>query len=171
MRFSLFALLAVVTLLALSLAMIIPHGIFGLVLLLPHLLAVVSIALLIRRARWIIASLIAGAYVACWAATGFFGVPNVRDDIRSQVSGMRHAHPHDHGELQRVDYDPNMDDSKPHPKIPWYFVGNESSPCPFVATVDYGFMSAPLSGGGGKVYVVWFFGYKWIVNERYYWSS
>ncbi|MHC4406880.1 MAG: hypothetical protein ACYTG0_45265 [Planctomycetota bacterium] len=171
MRFSLFAFLAAATLLAISLAMIIPHGFFGVVLLLPHILAVVSVALLIRRTRWLIASLVAATYITCWAATGVLGVPNVRDDIRSQVTRKRYAHPRDHGVLKRVDYDPVIDDSKPYVEAPWHFVGNESSPCPFVVTVDYSFMSNPSHGGGGKVYILWFFGYQWIINARFYWSS
>jgi hypothetical protein len=73
--------------------------------------------------------------------------------------------------MQPVAYDPMMNDSKPDAQIPWYFVGQGSSPCPFVVAVDYGYMSAPTSGGGGKAYVVWLFGYQRIVWEHFHWSS
>jgi hypothetical protein len=167
----LFGLLVAVTLIAALLAMTMAHGFVGVVLLLPHLLVIVIFTSLVRYGRWRLALLVAAAFGACWVTTIFFGLPDVRDDVRIQIAGRRHSHLGDHGPLQRVSYDPMMDDSKPRATIPWYFVGNESSPCPFVATVDYGYMSAPTSGGGGKVYVAWLFGYKWIVSERLYWTS
>ena len=59
----------------------------------------------------------------------------------------------------------------PDVEEPWHFVGDAFSPCPFIVTVDYGVMAAPLLGGGGRVYAVWLFGYKQMVHDQLIWSS
>jgi hypothetical protein len=171
MRYSLFLLLALVTLLAACFAMYVPHGLFGVVLLLPHAVIVGLIARFFRRARWLLALTGAVAYVVLWISTWVFGIAPSREHVIVTLSQTGQRYPDNFSSFARLDYDPIRSSSADYVEPPWKFFGNESSPCPFVVTVDYGIMVAPMFGGGGKVYVVWFFGYTWEVKTLFYWSS
>ncbi len=171
MRFSLLTLLTLVTLLAACFAMFMAHGWFGIVLLLPHLAIIASVVLLVHNRRWTIAATCPLAYLGLWVLTALAGVQAVSDDVRSRLTGMRNIHPVDHGPLKPLTYDPMLDDRVSDVRPPWHFVGNEAVPCPFIVTVDYGWMSAPTSGSGGKAYCLWFFGYKLWIKDRSLWLS
>ena len=116
--------MALVTLIAMCFAMFMPHGWFGIVLLLPHLAIVISVVLLVRYRRRVTAIICASTYLGLWALTAFYGVQAVRGDMRSKLIRLRYFHPCDHGLLKPLTYDPTLDDSKPHVEPPWHFVGD-----------------------------------------------
>ena len=168
MRFSLLNLLATVTLLVVCLAMYMPHGWFGIVLLLPHLGFVIALIRLYRKRRWRMVGLCVISYLGLWLLTASIAVQAVRQDMQARLAEL---HATKHGPLKTLDYDPVLDDSRPSVEPPWYFLGNETAPCPFIVTVDYGCMLGRLFGSGGKAYYFWFFGYKFWFRDHFLWNS
>ena len=87
MRFSLLALFASVTVVAAALALILQHGLFGILFLVPHV-SIVVIAASMRKWKWA-PSLCIVTYLLLWAATAVFGIPAVRKEAEASVLGLR----------------------------------------------------------------------------------
>jgi hypothetical protein len=167
-RYSLLALFIAITLSSVVVAITLAHGFFGLLLLLPHIAVTIGIALLLRRKLIAFATLLATFYCSLWAATAFFGVPQIREQLRTIVK--THENPY-FGDLQQLKFDPILSDMHNQVSPPWHFVGNESVPCPLVVVADYGWMAAPTDGQGGRSYFLWLFGYDVKIRHRLLWLS
>ena len=163
-RYSLRFLFAVVTIVAALLAFTQMHGLFGIVLLAPHVgIFVLTKTLWLRRRVAAHAVLI--VYLASWLATYQFGTSQIRNHV---LSGAKHS-----DGMKILDYDPVLDRSPTHeePPPPWLFVGNRSTPCPFVVSIEYGSQLAHLLGSGHHTYVFWIFGYEHAFHDRVTWNS
>jgi hypothetical protein len=160
MRFTLLSLLAFVTILSAALAVVIAYGVVGAVLCIPHFGAFVLILGILRRRHGSVAAIIGASYIACWFITGALGAPGVRERVAAQLMEERFA-----SETVLLSHEPQLETCPP-----WLFVGNESSPCPFVVRVDYGLMQSPPWGCGGTIYVGWFFGYTYVISENMRWT-
>ena len=173
MRYSLASLLTAITLFAAGLGMYVPYGWLGILLLAPHLLTLFGVWWFVKRGKWLIAGIVFSLYATSWSATAFFGIPQVHEDVRSQIwSGI---HNHRFGELKEVDHDPILESVRFNVaskiKPPWYFVGNGFSPCPFVLTVDYGINRGGLNGEGYRLFHFWCFGFRKVFSGQFLWSS
>lgn len=51
------------------------------------------------------------------------------------------------GSVQFLDYDPYRTDFANEPDTEWHFIGNGSSPCPFIVSVDWGHYFRPFFAG------------------------
>lgn len=168
-QFHLWHLFVLILIVSVGCSTVIPHGLFGIVLLLPHVFAIACVVLPAIRARWIVALLIASAYVTVWFATWLFGIAQVRDKTISLLVG-RIGHGRDPAEWTQLDYEPRSGEFRDDIEPPWYFVGNESSPCPFVVALDVASMGK-VFGGGERAYVFWFFGHTWYMKSTPRWWS
>jgi hypothetical protein len=169
-QFSLSALLIAVTSCAIGVALWLPYDWMGLLLALPHVAALVVVGVLIRRSQWGWSAVVATIYLSSWGATAYFGAARVRDDFARRLRENRHIRWRFES-ATRLNYDPIVEDHLPDVKAPWWFVGHEVAPCPFVVAVDYGWMAGHTNGNGGRLYVFWFFGYKHSVYEQFLWTS
>ncbi|MDX1946596.1 MAG: hypothetical protein SFU86_14435 [Pirellulaceae bacterium] len=173
MRYSLASLLVTIAVLAAGLGVYVPYGWLGVLLLVPHLLTLFGFWWLVKRRKWRIAGTIFFLYTTSWTATAYFGIPQVREDVRSQIWSRENNHRF--GELKQVGHEPMMkwidDGNSPRVKPPWSFVGNGWSPCPFVVTMDYGTFRGLTDGEGYKRLYVWCFGYRWHWYSKMLWLS
>ena len=105
------------------------------------------------------------AILVSWILTWQVGEPDVASHVKTML-----APPPQSVELAG---DPHFDLDVKSPDAPWHFIGNTSSPCPFVVGVDWSVYVGPLCGTGGRSYFLWFFGYKYHLPhlDSYYWMS
>jgi hypothetical protein len=165
MRYSLLTLNLVVAIAAVSVASFVRHGSLGFAFVLPHLVVLLAVPMLIRRNRPMLASMVTIAYLACWAVTAIYGSRSVTDQYRRQIV-ERFAH----RDLKSLGWDPMYVDFGRKPAAPWYFVGNESSPCPFLVSVDIAVHDG-VFGVGETCYCVWCLGPVWTIRSRLNWNS
>lgn len=118
-----------VALLAIVLSMIVKHGLLGILLVLPPLMIVSWCSAMVEIGRLRAAMVGFVIYAACWLATGWIGVPMLRQKFDRDISIERN-----------------------------YYIRNTYSPCPFVVTFEYRF-DEPASEWYGRVYMFWCFGY------------
>ena len=102
-------------------------------------------------------------YLGMWSLTASWGVRDVTESTASNFPE----------ESTRLDHDPNRVTSSNWTDPPWHFVGNGSSPCPFVVGVDYGSQVGHLAGTCERIYFFWFFGFKHHISGlgELYWLS
>jgi hypothetical protein len=167
MRYSLRILLGIVAAIAVALGAI---KSLGIALLVPHAIVVSCLVWLVRRAQWRYTAWTIAVYLGAWLVTASVGVPIVREQVRTRLLAV---HPRELGGLRHLDYDPMVDETRNWIAPPWIFVGNATAPCPFVVTVDYGMLSAPLLGDGGRAYFIWIPipGYEFHIETEWSWIS
>jgi hypothetical protein len=118
-----------------------------------------------RRVR---GSLLAIAAVLCfWGLTATWDVSDVVATVHQNAQGLNQ----ELGPLNRLDFDPDVQPSLSEKKMPWYFVGNASSPFPFIVAVDFAYAVGSTAGQRSRGYVFWFFGLKLPVYQRVDWMS
>jgi hypothetical protein len=102
-----------------------------------------------------------------WIFTATWGVRDVTAYFDDAASGLDGPDRH----VQRLYLDPDI---RPYPakrQMPWYFVGNASSPCPFVVAIDAAYQVALLAGQRTRYYVFWFSGIKVPIYDQTAWVS
>ncbi len=116
--------------------------------------------------RRIIVVLLIG--VPCvWLLTATWGVSDVVAAIDRGAQGLNT----ELGPLRRLDFDPDVRPSRGESKMPWYFIGNASSPFPCIIAVDFAYQVAPTAGQRSRVYFFWCFGLKLGFHHRVDWMS
>ena len=163
MRFSLQLLFATIAFIAAVFAITPRHGLFGLVLLVPHAMAFATVFSLWARRR-VIAVTCFVVYVSSWGITHHFGTLSIRQSLTSSMRQTTVG-------IQELDYDPVLDDSRSHVSPPWMYVGHASSPCPFVVSVEHASRLAPSMGNGHDTYFVWCFGHSFVLRNYVTWLS
>jgi hypothetical protein len=152
MRFSLRSLIAVVVIAAIMSAFVATHGLFGMVLVLPHLILLAVVVLLNRRAHRLVASLVAGVYLACWGLTIAYGTQAATEHCLNRL------HFDSTARLTRDPYeghDALEFTPSPAPTPPWFFVGMESAPSPFVVVMKVSCEDETGTGFGETAYFLW----------------
>jgi hypothetical protein len=175
-RYRISTLLIVTTILAGFLAMFVQYGPLGVPFFLPHAVVIGLCVGLARRRRRIAAGIIAATYAVCWLLTGVWGVPSTCGEIESQLKGESETHTPRLPIPTRIAYSSPLDNpfsdwSIPDDEPPWYYVGGESAPCPFVVTLEYGYMNEFHSGFGGQIYYFWIVGYRLGTLESFSWTA
>ena len=170
-RVSLRGLLASFLVVSATLAVLSVHGLYGIVLLLPPVLAATAIVCLLYKARRFSAAIAFGIYLAVWAVTAIYGVADVERKIAARLKTNHGENLTDGDQFQRLSANSLEDHGLENVEPPWYYVSNGMSPCPLIVNVDWGIMAAPTSGTGGRVYVLWLFGYRVSVHETTHWNS
>jgi hypothetical protein len=99
-----------------------------------------------------------------WGITAKWAVSDV---VSFADRSLRSMNP----EFNRIDFDPDIKPSLREKKEPWYFIGNASTPFPFIVAVDYALRIGPLAGQRSRAYVFWFFGLKIPIHETLVWMS
>ena len=120
-----------------------------------------------RRFRFSVRSL----WISITAICAYFGISSltitwgVHDVVETAVAQCDTSG-------KRLDHDPYRSPGL-SPDPPWYFVGNGSSPCPFIVGVDWGVLHAPMAGTGGRSYFLWFLGVECRIPffDKFYWIS
>jgi hypothetical protein len=168
MRYSLLMLFAVITLVALVLAMMRMYGYFGIVLCIPHVATVGVVIYLLRHQRRKAALITAAIYLGLWGLTALVGVPHVREHVNQRIVAQHHKHFSEDGESQRLQNDLAVDGWPLRAKSPWHYVGNAHSPCPLIVVVDHAMMHYPF-GSGGTSYFVWLFGHDIFIRGGLRW--
>lgn len=174
MRFSLFALLVGVAVIALITRLVSAHGAFGLALALPHFLLGVLIVALVRRERIKTAAIVVLAYVTMWGGTAIFGAHHARDFLQAEILAMRQSYHGDPGPPTRIEYDAFLEefnDSHSLVKPPWYFVGRAEVPCPCVIATYSSWRYGGTAGGGGISYFFWYGSAPQRFRHRWRWIS
>ncbi|MBS0206715.1 MAG: hypothetical protein JSS49_27880 [Planctomycetes bacterium] len=112
--------------------------------------------------------LLAIAIVFCfWGLTATWGIADVVATAHQSAQGLNQ----ELGPLNRLDFDPDVRPSLGEKKMPWYFVGNASSPFPFIVAVDFVYAVGSTAGQRSREYIFWFFGLKLPVYQRVDWMS
>ena len=102
-----------------------------------------------------------------WLATAIWGIDDVTEDAAQKLPRLLSPH----GPVTRLDSDPDARFGFKFPETPWYYVGNASSPLPFVVAIDVVYQAAPLAGQRSRYYVLWLFGLKIPLHQEGVWVS
>ena len=165
MRFSVFLLLILMTIICVFLAMFSRHGYFGLILLMPHAFAVWLLTITIRRSEYVRAKSIVTLFLLSWGFTAFFGVPDTQMRMASNINN----HFANCRRLKKNPFHQGSDFETGEP--PWFYVDNGGSPCPFMIYSEWGVMAGPLSGSGGRSYQLWVPGFSVEIHNHVHWNS
>ena len=119
------------------------------------------------RRRRFVAAILCLTIALGWLLSATWGV----NDVTSWAHRASQAIEAPDRDLQRLDFDPDV---RPHPygkRVPWYYVGNASSPCPFVVAIDCAHQVGPTAGQRSRYYVLWLFGFKLPIHQSVDWMS
>lgn len=122
------------------------------------------VALIQRRYVALLGIVLAGV---AWLLTATWGVQQVEHEVT--VMMPRDIAPH--GPVSRVLEDPDGPSRGHFPPMPWYFVGNATSPLPCIVAIDAAYAAAPLAGQRDRYYVFWLFGWWYPVYQSNRWVS
>jgi hypothetical protein len=118
-----------------------------------------------RRLRLVVLLLI--AVTGIWLLTATWGVSDV---VAMADRGAQRLN-QELGPLNRIEFDPDVRPSLGEKKMPWYFIGKASSPCPLIVAVDCAHQVADLAGQRSRVYVFWLFGLTFPIYQSVDWMS
>jgi hypothetical protein len=103
---------------------------------------------------------LAGVYLACWGVTWLAAPSAVTDELASAFAAQRGAgggqvpvtvRLNAHFAGTGFEFRPVPEPDRP----PWACVGTPATPAPFVVTVQFGFLTGPLSAGAGHQTFLW----------------
>ena len=113
------------------------------------------------------AALAALLLAVAWLITATWGVSDVVAVANRNAQGLNQSL----GPLNRFHFDPDASPSKGRKEVPWYFIGNASSPFPFIVAVDVAFQIGSTAGQRSRHYVFWCCGSQYFLYQRVDWMS
>lgn len=102
-----------------------------------------------------------------WSLSATWGVADLVADLDAGSKGLNQ----ELGPLKRLDFDPDAAPPGSDKIMPWYYIGNASSPFPLIVAADAAHQVWPTAGQRARYYAFWFFGIIIPIHQSDVWMS